>query len=38
MIGSTRNKEYAWYYKDDIRTPHVGNEQRIQLVVVGLVL
>jgi hypothetical protein len=38
IIGSMRNKEYVWYYKDDIRTPHVGNEQRVQLVVVGLVL
>jgi len=38
MIGSTRNKEYDRYCKDKIRTPHVGNNQRVQLVVVGLVL
>jgi len=30
--------EYAWYCKDKIRTLHVGNDQRIQFVVVGLVI
>jgi len=31
MISSKRKKGYAWYFKDMIRTSHVGNYLRVQL-------